>query len=201
MNTPETYTSTVADRPDRPLEAWEQLTLDAVQDQAGPYLIDLRVGPDMPVFLIKPEGIREVARALRRPAEGISFAFLLDVTAVDYSLHHQPHPARFGVVWHFLDLDRGRRVRVKTYLAEGQSVPSLTCEYAAAVWAEREVWDMMGIPFSGHPNLVRILMPDDYEGHPQRKDFPIFGPDRAKRITGEMQGNKPLVSWKELHEL
>jgi NADH:ubiquinone oxidoreductase subunit C len=201
MNTPETYNITIGGRPDHPLEAWGEQVLDAVQDLAGHCLIDVRVGPDMPVFLIKPEGIREVARALRAPAEGISFAFLLDVTAVDYSLHHEPRPARFAVIWHFLDLARGRRVRVKAYVAEGQSVPTLTGEYAAADWAEREIWDMMGIPFAGHPNMIRILMPDDYEGHPQRKDFPICGPDRAKRITGEMQGNKPLVSWKELHEL
>ena len=67
------------------------------------------------------------------------------------------------------------RVRVQLWLEDGQAVASVVSLWPTADWHEREAWDMMGIPFDGHPNLVRILMDDDWEGHPLRKDFPIGG--------------------------
>ncbi|MFO7767738.1 MAG: NADH-quinone oxidoreductase subunit C [bacterium] len=201
METRETYRNTMEDRPERPPLPWEQQVIDAVQDAAGEALIDVWLGPDMPVLLIHSHGIRDVAPALADAGPDAAFPHLLDVTAVDYSAYKDPRPERFSVVWHFLDRRRGRRVRVKSFVAEGTSVPSLAGSHPAADWGEREVFDMMGIPFSGHPNLVRILMPEDYEGHPQRKDFPTQGPDRGKPIHGEILGNKPLTSWKELHEI
>jgi NADH-quinone oxidoreductase subunit C len=68
-----------------------------------------------------------------------------------------------------------RRLRVQTYVDDGESVPSLVPVYPSADYHEREAWDMFGIVFDGHPNLVRILMPDDWGGHPQRKDYPLGG--------------------------
>lgn len=180
---------------------WEEVVADAVRNRAGDRLLKVLLGPDMLVLIIEPEAIRDVAEILRHPSPEAGFPFLLDVTAVDYLVHSDPHPERFAVVWHFLDRQRGRRLRVKAYVGEGTPVPSLSDMYPAANWSEREVYDMMGITFSGHPNMIRILMPYDYEGHPQRKDFPIQGPERAKPIHGELLGNKPLSSWKELHEL
>lgn len=197
----ETFRNTLQDRAERSALPWEQQVIDAVQEQAGEALIDVWLGPDMPVLLIQPHGIRDVASALAEAGSDAAFPHLLDVTAVDYSEYTEPMPERFAVVWHFLDHRRGRRVRVKSFVGEDTPVPSLAETHPAADWGEREVYDMMGIAFSGHPNLVRILMPDDYEGHPQRKDFPTQGPDRGKRIHGEMLGNKPLTSWKELHEI
>lgn len=197
----ETFPSTVANRPDRSLLDWEEETMLAVQDLTGMVLIDVFVGPDMPTLLIHPHAIRRVAEAIWYVSPDIGFPVLLDVTAVDYSLYPDFEGARFGIFWHFLDRLRGHRIRIKSLVEEETTVPSLTDRHPAANWAEREVYDMMGIPFSGHPNLSRIFMPDDYEGHPQRKDFPIQGPDRPKRIHGEVLGNKPLTSWKELHDL
>jgi NADH:ubiquinone oxidoreductase subunit C len=197
----ETFPNPLSDRDERGLRPWEKEVLYAIQDLTGEVLIDAWLGPVMPAFLIHDHAIRRVAAAIRRVSEGVSFPVLLDVTAVDYSAYPDHRGARFAVVWHFLDPTRGRRLRLKAYVNEGESVPSLAEQFPSAAWAEREVWDMMGIPFSGHPDLRRILMPDDYEGHPQRKDFPIQGPDRGKRIHGEVLGNKPLTSWKELHEL
>ena len=96
----------------------------------------------------------------------------------------EPKPKRFSVSYHLLALAEGSplaraggaaRVRVQVWVDDGEPVPSVIQIWPTADWHEREAWDMMGIPFEGHPNLVRILMPDDWEGHPQRKDYPIGG--------------------------
>ena len=83
---------------------------------------------------------------------------------------------RFAMNYHLLALRPGApRVRVQVWLDDGESVPSVTDVWPTADWHEREAWDMMGIPVDGHPNLRRILMDDDWEGHPLRKDYPIGG--------------------------
>ncbi len=197
----ETYMNTVDGRPERTALDWEQKVIDAVVAAHEADLLDVRLDPVMPHFLIDPARISDIAETLREVGDQVGFPMLLDLTAVDYSEHTDEHPERFAIVWHFLDREHGRRVRVKGYVADGQTVPTLSATHPAANWAEREVWDMMGIAFEGHPNMTRILMPLDYEGHPQRKDFPIEGPDRAKNVRGELQGNKHLTSWKELHDL
>jgi NADH:ubiquinone oxidoreductase subunit C len=85
-------------------------------------------------------------------------------------------PARFALSYHLLALGRDpRRVRLQTWLNEDESVESVVPVWPAADWYEREQFDLMGIRFDGHPNLVRLLMPEDWEGHPLRKDYPIGG--------------------------
>jgi NADH-quinone oxidoreductase subunit C len=86
-------------------------------------------------------------------------------------------PKRFAMNYHLLALRRGdgRRLRVQVWLDNAESVPSVVGVWPTADWHEREAWDMMGIPVEGHPNLARILMDDDWEGHPLRKDYPIGG--------------------------
>jgi NADH-quinone oxidoreductase subunit C len=94
-----------------------------------------------------------------------------------YQRQPAPKPKRFAVNYHLLALRRGdgRRVRVQVWLDDGESVPSVVGVWPTADWHEREAWDLMGIPVEGHPNLARILMDDDWEGHPLRKDYPIGG--------------------------
>jgi NADH-quinone oxidoreductase subunit C len=91
----------------------------------------------------------------------------------------EPKPKRFAVNYHLLRVEPGageaRRVRVQIWLDDGEPAPSVVSIWPTADWHEREVWDMMGIRFDGHPNLVRILMEDDWAGHPLRKDYPIGG--------------------------
>ncbi len=94
---------------------------------------------------------------------------LADLSAVDY-LGQTP---RFEVVYHLNSLERNVRLRVKVPVNEGEEVESVTSLWQIANWLEREVWDMFGIRFSNHPNLKRILMYDEFEGHPLRKDYPI----------------------------
>ena len=85
-------------------------------------------------------------------------------------------PKRFAVNYHLLSVsDSPRRVRVQTWVDDGEAVSSVVSVWPTADWHEREAWDLMGIPFDGHPNLARILLEDDWEGHPLRKDYPIGG--------------------------
>lgn len=96
------------------------------------------------------------------------FTFLSDLCAVDWP----DHEARFEVVYNLTDIDNSRRLRVKLPVAsEPPSAPSVTSIWPTADWHEREAFDMFGIVFDGHPDLRRILMPDEWEGHPLRKDY------------------------------
>jgi NADH-quinone oxidoreductase subunit C len=101
------------------------------------------------------------------------FQLLLDVTAVDLETPEY----RFEVVYHWLNLVNQERLRVKVPVPEGAAQPSLAGRFKSADWAEREVFDLFGIPFEGHPNLTRLLMWEDFPGHPLRKDFPLDGGD------------------------
>jgi NADH/F420H2 dehydrogenase subunit C len=93
-------------------------------------------------------------------------------------------PQRFSISYHLLALREGApRVRLQVWVGDGQSVPSVIGVWPTADWFERETWDMFGITFDGHPNLSRILMDDDWEGHPLRKDYPIGG--EPVRFSGE----------------
>ncbi len=93
-----------------------------------------------------------------------------------YQVLPQTKPKRFSVSYHLLALREGApRVRVQVWVDDGEPVPTVVPIWPAADWFEREAYDMMGIPFEGHPNLSRILMDDDWEGHPLRKDYPIGG--------------------------
>jgi NADH-quinone oxidoreductase subunit C len=93
-----------------------------------------------------------------------------------YARTPEPKPKRFSLNYHLLRVaDDHARVRVQVWLDDGEAVESVVSVWPTADWHERENWDMMGIPFGGHPNLRRILMEDDWEGHPLRKDYPLGG--------------------------
>ena len=99
------------------------------------------------------------------------FTTLIDITAVDWPERER----RFDVVYHFLSMHLNQRIRVKAEVREDELVPSITGEFPSADWYEREVFDMYGILFSGHPDLRRILTDYGFRGHPLRKDFPTTG--------------------------
>jgi len=106
-----------------------------------------------------------------RDDQNCQFKQLVDVTAVDYP----DREARFTVVYNLLSLRHNQRVRVKTAVAEGTTLASVVGVFSSANWLEREVWDMFGVAFSGHPDLRRILTDYGFRGHPLRKDFPTTG--------------------------
>ena len=101
-----------------------------------------------------------------------------------YQALPQPKPRRFAMNYHLLQIsERPQRLRVQTWIDDGEPVPTVVGIWPTADWHEREAWDLMGIPIDGHPNLKRILMDDDWEGHPLRKDYPIGG--EPVRFSGE----------------
>jgi NADH:ubiquinone oxidoreductase subunit C len=152
-------------------------------------------------LVVDPARVVEAAVHLR-DAEG--FVFLSDVAAADYlgwggdgvsgyigtaagrdlntpmtqgfQALPRPKPKRFAVSYHLLSVSRGpRRVRLQVWLDDGEPVQSVVAVWPTADWHEREAFDLMGIEFAGHPNLRRLLLDDDWEGHPLRKDFPLGG--------------------------
>jgi NADH-quinone oxidoreductase subunit C len=114
----------------------------------------------------------EAARHLRDAADA-AFDFCSDVTATDWPPRAE---GRFDVIYCLYSTRHRHRVRIKLKVGELQPVPSVTGLWPAANWLEREVYDMFGVNFTGHPDRRRILMPDDWQGFPQRKDYPLEGP-------------------------
>jgi NADH:ubiquinone oxidoreductase subunit C len=160
-------------------------------------------------LIIDTPRLVEAARYLR---DELGFNFLSDVAAADYlgwgergvsgyigtpdgrdlnrpsTQGHQqlpaPKPRRFSVSYHLLALgEKPQRVRMQVWVNDGEEVPSLIPIWPTADWHEREAFDMFGLRFAGHPNQTRILMPEDWEGHPLRKDYPIGG--EPVRFSGE----------------
>ena len=118
--------------------------------------------------VVERDALPEIA-AFLRDDPALHFEMLSDVCAADYL----PHTPRFEVVYHFYSLARSHRLRLKALVPEEDArVPSLTPLFASANWMEREVFDLYGIAFDGHPDLRRILLYDEFEGHPLRKDYP-----------------------------
>ncbi|AVO37214.1 NADH-quinone oxidoreductase subunit C [Pukyongiella litopenaei] len=103
--------------------------------------------------------------------QGCRFSSLVDITAVD----HIDRPKRFDVVYHLLSMYTNQRIRLRVAIRDGDTVPSITSVHPCANWLEREVFDMFGIHFTGHPDLRRILTDYGFRGHPLRKDFPTTG--------------------------
>jgi len=137
--------------------------------------------------IVPTERLLDVMHYLREAPEA-AFDFCSDVTASDWP----PRPKRFDVIYCLYSTRRRHRVRIKTRAAEHEPVPSVTSIWPAANWLEREVYDLFGVNFRGHPDRRRILMPDDWQGHPQRKDYPLEGP-------GELLMESPL-DWLRLRQ-
>ncbi len=152
--------------------------LETVKEALGNAVVDSHAHRGDATILVPAERIVEVFEKLR-DGEGLRFNFLMDLTAVDY-LGREP---RFEIVYHLASIDvepRGsepcpmnRRLRVKAGVPEDPcEIDSLAGLYVAADWMEREVWDMYGVRFRNHPNLKRVLLYEEFKGHPLRKDYP-----------------------------
>lgn len=144
-------------------------TVEIIREQFGEAIQDVIEYHGEITVVVDSERIAEIA-LFCRDTEGLEFNLLSDVTAVDY----YPNEPRFAVCYHLYSIFHRQRVRLKVYLAgEEPTVPSVMGVWPAANWQEREAYDMMGITFTGHTDLRRILMPTDWIGHPQRKDYPL----------------------------
>jgi len=122
-------------------------------------------------FSVDRSLIPDLLRMLRDDEQ---FDYCVDITAV----HYPKREKQFDVVWILYSFPRNERVRVKTQIADGASIPSSVSIWPTANWLEREVYDMFGIQFDGHPDLKRILLPDGWKGYPLRKDYGILQQDQ-----------------------
>jgi NADH-quinone oxidoreductase subunit C len=142
--------------------------LELLAKELGEATIETVYFREQATIVVAPAHIRAVLQTLRTKGYG----FLASVHGVD----HYPEEPRLGVVYELLDMSRVDRVTVKVRVPlEEAHVESVTADWPTADHQEREVYDMFGVVFEGHPDLRRILMPEDYEGHPQRRDFPVGG--------------------------
>jgi NADH-quinone oxidoreductase subunit C len=142
--------------------------LELLAKELGEATIETVYFREQATIVVEPARIRAVLQALRTKGYG----FLASVHGVD----HYPEEPRLGVVYELLDMSRVDRVTVKLRVPlDEPRVESVTADWPTANHQEREVYDMFGVVFEGHPDLRRILMPEDYEGHPQRRDFPVGG--------------------------
>ncbi len=145
-----------------------ELTAQEIQALDGDAILDTSFERGRATLVINPVKIRVVLEHLR----GKGFRSLASLHGVDY----YPHEPRLGVLYEMLDMEHVDRISVKARLStESPSIPSVVEMFPGADYPEREVYDMFGVVFDGHPDLRRILMPEDYEGHPQRRDFPTGG--------------------------
>ena len=140
-----------------------QAVLPAVRVESAPS------ADDHPAVFVGRDDVPDVMRRLRDD-RSLGFSLLADLTAVDY----WPREPRFEVVYVLVAIDRLQRIRVKVRLhGDDARVADVSAVWPAANWLEREVWDLFGIAFDGHPDPRRLLMPEDWEGYPLRKDYPV----------------------------
>jgi len=146
-----------------------ELIASELTDQLPGSVVETTFFRNRAAIQIAPESIRTVLATLR---ERHGYRALMSVHGIDY----YPDEPRLGVHYELLDMERVDRLTVKLRVPlSAPSVASVTPDWPTADHQEREVYDMFGVQFEGHPDLRRILMPEDYEGHPQRRDFPIGG--------------------------
>src|SRR5579859_1398242 len=160
--------------PFTPADPLAAATVALLRARHGADVLDVVEWRGETTITVRPEAIVAIGQTLR-DAPDLRYDYLADVTAVDWP-EREP---RFDVVYHLLSLPTRAVVRLKVRVGDEDTshpeVPSITPVWPAANWFEREVFDLFGIVFAGHPDLTRILMPPDWIGHPLRKDYPLTG--------------------------
>jgi NADH-quinone oxidoreductase subunit C len=157
-----------------------QIVIDSIKTNFTNTVQDIKTFRGETTLLVKKERIQEICRSLKT---NFDFKFIVDITAIDYLVKKTP---RFEVIYYLHrfgpEFDENIRIRLKVEVSEQDlSVDSVTRVWSGANWLEREVYDMFGIEFVGHPDLRRILMPEDYEAFPLRKDFDVRDREPSKR--------------------
>jgi NADH-quinone oxidoreductase subunit C len=138
-----------------------------IKDKFKDVIINVEKEPDLTIY-IRSNKLLDICEFLHDSSE-LNFVYLSDICGVDYP---QRTP-RFDVVYHLYSIEKNHRLRLKTSVEEDKKLPSVTGIWRGANWFEREVYDLFGIEFEKHPDLRRILLADDWHGHPLRKDYPL----------------------------
>jgi NADH-quinone oxidoreductase subunit C len=169
--------------------AEDSLTLTRLREKFADEILEIHSSHGDDTALVQPGAIVPLVTFLKTEPE-LDYNYLMDLTAVDCLRLGKTH--RFEVVYHFFSLSKKHRVRIKIPLsAQDPEVDSISSLWAGADWYEREVWDMFGVKFRNHPNLKRILMYEEFQGHPLRKDYPIrkrqplIGPGSPEQAPGK----------------
>lgn len=149
---------------------WESDLTRLLQQRFGDQILEFASYVGQNFLVARPEAAVPILKFLKEEAE---FDYLVDVTAVDYPQREE----RFDLVYIVYSFDRNERIRVKTRIRDGFEPETATGVHLTANWLEREVYDMFGIRFAHHPDMKRILMPDEWQGHPLRKDYSIIEMD------------------------
>jgi NADH-quinone oxidoreductase subunit C len=150
---------------------WDSPMIGKLKGQYGSGIREANSYLGQNYIVVEASIISELLQILRDREQ---FDYCVDVTAV----HYPDREKQFELIWILYSFARNERIRVKTMIADGESAPSAVAIWATANWLEREVYDMFGIRFDGHPDLKRILLPDGWKGHPLRKDYGIIQQDQ-----------------------
>jgi NADH-quinone oxidoreductase subunit C len=150
---------------------WDSPMVAKLKAQYGSGIREANTYLGQNYMVVEPSMVSELLQILR---EREQFDYCVDITAV----HYPEREKQFDLIWILYSFARNERIRVKTMIADGESVRSVVTIWATANWLEREVFDMFGIRFDGHPDLKRILLPDGWKGHPLRKDYGIIQQDQ-----------------------
>ncbi|MDX1740570.1 MAG: NADH-quinone oxidoreductase subunit C [Rhodothermales bacterium] len=178
--------------------------VEALQSEFGKDVLEVRLYANEHTVRVSTGRIVDVCRFLK---DQRGFSYLVDIGSVDRFTEDE----RFEVFYNLVSIENGKRIRLKVRVEEEEPVvPSLTELFRAAAWNERECFDMLGIRFEGHPDLRRMFLPEDFEHHPQRKEFPLLGipgslPLPPQTPEGELNfdpfaaahGSKPVKSYEE----
>ncbi|MCY4021201.1 MAG: NADH-quinone oxidoreductase subunit C [Chloroflexi bacterium] len=178
--------------------------VSAARDAFGDAVLHVKQFRGETTLVVEPARLPEVLDFLR-VSSGLVYNMLSDVSAVDYypddygdefdGDESDYRPGRFAVSYHILSMLYNRRLRVKVFAAEEDPrLPTATVVWPAANWLEREIADMMGITFDGHPDQRRLLMPEDWHGHPHRRDYPLGKETVAFSFNeAEIRKHKPFA--------
>lgn len=163
-----------------PLDPVEQLKQNFSED-----VLHVKEFRGETTVIVNPESIQIVMEFLRN-TPGLVYNFLSDISAADYypndygeengydGTEHPFRPERYGISYHIYSMLYNRRLRIKVFaMEEDPTIPTVVNVWPAANWLEREIMDLMGVNFSGHPDPRRLLLPDDWDGHPHRRDYPL----------------------------
>ena len=149
---------------------WEGPLVDSLKERFGDQIKEFSTYRDQSFLIAESSAVVPIIEFLKLEQD---FDYLVDVTAVDYPKREN----RFDLIWILYSFARNTRIRVKAQAGEGDSPATVTSAYQTANWLEREVFDMFGITFDGHPNMTRILLPDEWQGYPLRKEHSIIQQD------------------------
>ncbi len=165
---------------------------DCLREQFPEEILQTQTFQGQTAVIIRPGRVVDILRWLR-DAEAVRMNHLRSLCGVDNARRKDPNLSRFEVVYHLTSIPLRHEIRIRAQVAEEQPcIDSVVCLWSGANWLERETYDLMGIRFNNHPDLRRILLPEDWQGHPLRKEYPLKGREEWAGMTDLLNRVKEL---------